>query len=370
MYSVWFFIIDRIAAWFGRFFLSGPRKESVPDLVSTILVSKYLGAGSVIAAVPLLSALRRRYPEAKIVLLTTGTVVQMAEILDVFDRIEIISPMKPFSALLTLLKLRKCVRANHTLVIDLELHSYFSHVLSAWFGGSYSAGLAMPYERVFWNYVCRCETKSPLHSCYDKVAEHLGAKIELSTEKPGCRITDSKRLVIAPFCSKLSLRRKWEEEKWSEFISLFLEKYGSWQVDIIGTPSDRDEAMKIIGAVPENLHHKVSCSCGRLKLKDAFALIREAGLFVSIDSAPLHFARLVGVPSVSLWGATEPGMLLRPMENCYEVQIFHREPCSPCVHRKKSCPAGRSCVGNISAAEVMAAAEKVLSCCVNGIEEN
>src|SRR5262245_33140359 len=41
-----------------------------PDTVREILVMKFLGLGSLLQATPLFQALRRRYPEARITLLT------------------------------------------------------------------------------------------------------------------------------------------------------------------------------------------------------------------------------------------------------------------------------------------------------------
>ena len=141
----------------------------------------------------------------------------------------------------------------------------------------------------------------------------------------------------------------------------FLEKYEQWQIYIIGSPEDRAAGMAMLEKLPENIRGKVRSCCGEMDLNTAFELIAKASLFVSVDSAPLHYARLKRVPAVSLWGARDPGILLRPQKGYPEVTIYNRQKCSPCVHRSAGrCPEGNGCVGKIAVEEVFSAVEKVI----------
>jgi ADP-heptose:LPS heptosyltransferase len=56
----------------------------------------------------------------------------------------------------------------------------------------------------------------------------------------------------------------------------------------------------------------------------------------------MHFGRLLGIPSVSFWGPTEPNSRLRPWAEIREEIHYQRLSCSPCVHLADNAP----CRGN------------------------
>ncbi len=60
---------------------------SSPEKVKTIVVSKYVGMGSILQATPLIRALRATYPEATIIFVTGVTCRRLVERLEHIDRI-------------------------------------------------------------------------------------------------------------------------------------------------------------------------------------------------------------------------------------------------------------------------------------------
>jgi ADP-heptose:LPS heptosyltransferase len=60
----------------------------------------------------------------------------------------------------------------------------------------------------------------------------------------------------------------------------------------------------------------------------------------SIDSALLHYGRLLGVRTISFWGPTDPGSLLRPEPGAAEEVHYRKLSCSPCVHLTQQPPCG------------------------------
>ena len=97
--------IDRILGTIGYHLLkrSVPERSKVrPETVKVIAVVKFLGGGSLTLAAPALLALKKRYPDAEFLLLTTPAVRANAELLGIYDRIFLFSPRKPFSAFKTL----------------------------------------------------------------------------------------------------------------------------------------------------------------------------------------------------------------------------------------------------------------------------
>ncbi len=78
-----------------------------------------------------------------------------------------------------------------------------------------------------------------------------------------------------------------------------------------------------------------------LSLPQQLALMRQMDAVISMDSANMHLAALLGVPVVSVWGATHPYAGFAPWgsDENLQVQIPKEElPCRPCtVYGKGSC---------------------------------
>jgi ADP-heptose:LPS heptosyltransferase len=69
------------------------------------------------------------------------------------------------------------------------------------------------------------------------------------------------------------------------------------------------------------------------------ARLRE---LLCVDSALLHFARLMGTPTTSYWGPSDPRTLLRPNASGADEIHYQKITCSPCVHLTRTAP----CNGN------------------------
>mgnify|MGYP003316851110 CR=1 FL=1 len=85
-------------------------------------------------------------------------------------------------------------------------------------------------------------------------------------------------------------------------------------------------------------YENVVSVAGRLPLEQELALISHLDLMVSMDSANMHLASLVGTPVLSVWGATHPyaGFL---GWNQSETNTIQKDlPCRPCsVFGNKPC---------------------------------
>jgi len=72
------------------------------------------------------------------------------------------------------------------------------------------------------------------------------------------------------------------------------------------------------------------------------ALIKRLSVLVGVDSGPKHLAVMQGIPTVTLFGPTDP-RIWDPMTQKHRV-IFMDLPCSPC--RDKKC-SGNPCMSEI-----------------------
>ena len=97
-------------------------------------------------------------------------------------------------------------------------------------------------------------------------------------------------------------------------------------------------------------------------LHEELALMKRLSVMVSMDSANLHFASLVALPVVSVWGATHPyagfmGYGQSP-ENAVQIDL----PCRPCsIYGQKPCMRGDwACLQNISPEQIINKVETVI----------
>lgn len=101
--------------------------------------------------------------------------------------------------------------------------------------------------------------------------------------------------------------------------------------------------------------------CGKLgSLHDEILLMSRLNAMISMDSANMHIASLVGVPVVSVWGATHPkaGFLGWGQDSSRVIQ--EDLPCRPCsVYGNKPCRFGDfRCLHQIQETEIV---EKTIS---------
>jgi heptosyltransferase-3 len=86
------------------------------------------------------------------------------------------------------------------------------------------------------------------------------------------------------------------------------------------------------------------------------AVLARAGVFVSGDTGPLHFAAGLGVPTISLFGPTSPARWAPIGE---KHRILTSGLCT-CEDNTAICTAPRHCLSTISPAQVSAALEQIL----------
>ncbi|MDR1980620.1 MAG: glycosyltransferase family 9 protein [Tannerellaceae bacterium] len=112
----------------------------------------------------------------------------------------------------------------------------------------------------------------------------------------------------------------------------------------------------------EAKYQRVRSVTGRYSLDNELALISSLDLLVSMDSANMHFASLVGTRVVSIWGATHPysgfyGYGQRP-EDAVQVEL----PCRPCsIYGNTTCYRGDwACMTQLTPGMILAKIEEAL----------
>ena len=149
---------------------------------------------------------------------------------------------------------------------------------------------------------------------------------------------------LAPFAAHAG--KIYPEEKMRDLIALLNQRHPSWRFFLFGG-GGRERDLLTAWAEP---FPKTQCVGTLLhSLDEELILMSRLDAMVSMDSANMHLASVVGTPVVSVWGATHPfaGFMGwgQPAENAIQVEDLPCRPCSvygntPCLRGDFACMAG------------------------------
>ena len=149
--------------------------------------------------------------------------------------------------------------------------------------------------------------------------------------------------------------KRWPLERFAEV----LRTVGGEQPDLewvfFGAPGEAamgEELSRLAGTVR---HRNL---VGKTRLSELITELRSCRLLLTNDTGTMHLAASLGVPTVSLFGSTEP-VLTGPVGDRHRV-LRHHVPCSPCF--KRECPFGHyDCMTGLTPARVATALREVLA---------
>jgi ADP-heptose:LPS heptosyltransferase len=165
---------------------------------------------------------------------------------------------------------------------------------------------------------------------------------------------DQPLIVLAPMTT-------WESRNWPArcYMQLgdALAKQG-YRTALISSPSTKEQ--KAVSEIAAQMQTPPLLALGSLTFRQMAALIARASLVVSGDTGPMHVAAAVGTPYLALFGPTP--VLGRAPQAGQGVSLAHAVPCGPCD--KEFCTqTGENvlrCLKLITVDEALAAAERLL----------
>lgn len=310
--------------------------------MNRILIIQTAFLGDVILATPVMSELKRLYPNAEIdVLVKKGneSLLQNNPNLNyvvTFDKSN--GKYKAIKRLIKQIRSRK-----YDLVVNLQR-----------FG---SSGLITALSGAKKKYGFK---KNPFSFTYSKKFEHeigngkhdvernlsiiqeFGA---VATKRPELFPTKAHFDKVKPFTSKpffcLAPASVWftkqlPQEKWIELIQKISEQ---GTVFLLGGKDDIQLCEEIIsGSGKENIQNLA----GQLNLLESAALMSKAVRNYVNDSGPLHLASAMNAPVTAFFCSTVPSFGFGPLSDDYEIkETTEKLDCRPCgIHGFKTCPKG------------------------------
>ena len=144
--------------------------------------------------------------------------------------------------------------------------------------------------------------------------------------------------------------KKWFPERFAEVADKLSENFSA-QVIIMGGKSDGETAQEVLKLANTKLINLT----GKTTLQEAIYIISQCRIFISNDSGLMHIAGALNIPTVAIFGSTNP-ITTAPVGN-KSVIVRHEVSCSPCL--KKKCPTDFRCMKMISVEDVLQVAENL-----------
>ena len=113
-------------------------------------------------------------------------------------------------------------------------------------------------------------------------------------------------------------------------------------------------------AIANNCPFAVINRIGRTSLDQLMDELAGCDALLTNDTGTMHLAAFLGVPTVAIFGSTEPA-LTSPLGDFHQV-LRHKVDCSPCFQRE--CPIDFRCMTRIEPAEAADAVYRVLGASV------
>jgi ADP-heptose:LPS heptosyltransferase/glycosyltransferase involved in cell wall biosynthesis len=323
----------------------------------TILIIKFGALGDVILSIPGIRALRRKFPDANLTLLTTAGVSEIFKDCPYLDRI-LIYPERGFKYCSLFRAVKSIRKIKPDISIDLQnnkisrLIAFFSSIYQRYgFANSKLSFLLNKAQPLPKTSLLPVEHQSYLLSKLG--IRNPDKELELWADKDALARVDN--FLKAHWISKnqplvainIAASSRWESKVWpiGKIIAL-IDEMGSYNIRFIitGAPLDKPAALKII----KNCKNRPIDAVGKTEISSLIALIKRSDVLLTSDSAPLHIAAAVRTPVLGLFGPTDP---LRHLPSGADVYFIKKDlNCGPCY--KNRCKKRVSCMSMITIEEV------------------
>jgi ADP-heptose:LPS heptosyltransferase len=165
-------------------------------------------------------------------------------------------------------------------------------------------------------------------------------------------------VLINPNSSELLPQRRWALENFAELARQVVNEWENTLVLITGSRSEREEALRMQESIG---HPRFRSFAGMHKLPTLIPLYNVAKVLVTNDSGPAHFSAITPIRSLVLFGPETP-RLYGSLGNTESITADLS--CSPCVmatNQKNSACNDPICMRMITPARVLASVRAVLN---------
>lgn len=165
-------------------------------------------------------------------------------------------------------------------------------------------------------------------------------------------ITTNDKLAVISAGARSHIKR-WPADKFAKLADRLITELG-FKVILVG---DKDD-IPVCDSVEKNMKNSAANLCSKTTLKTLAALLERASLVVSNDSAVMHLASYVDVPTLAVFGPTDENKY-GPWSQKNSVVKSYLD-CRPCMNAQ--CASSElACMEKIEVEEVFEAAKRLVS---------
>ena len=149
--------------------------------------------------------------------------------------------------------------------------------------------------------------------------------------------------------------KRWGADKFAKLIDILNEEFNC-PVILTGSSDEKN----ICRQIAQNTKTQVIDLCGSVDFRTAAALVKRSKMLICNDSAIMHTAVVFKVPSLAIFGPSNPLSLLP--QNRLNRWISAGLDCSPCYCNEifKGCPYDLACMEELSSEKVFEAVKELL----------
>jgi ADP-heptose:LPS heptosyltransferase len=349
-----------------------------PEKVRTIVIAKLVGMGSILRAFPMIEALRKRFPDARLILVTTTPLSIITERAPQFQEVLYVRDDSLINLFIdSVLLIIEMWRRRIDLYFNLEIYSEYASILAAASFSRNRYGFYLDstlFKQGIYTHLVYFNNSRTIDEIYCKLAESAGAITDLAPvmnisfireddrfelEKYFLSINfspDKPYLVINPNATDLRIERRWPLEYFSSLIDALVRGHGC-RIFLVGSKTEWQVSEKVLERTSSDTRWYATNISGRISFGATLELIRTTRLMITNDSGLLHIARCLHVPIISLWGPGVPAHYGGQSEKNHRIFYNPDIYCSPCIYKTDvpPCRGNNVCMKSISPSDIYTA---------------
>ena len=330
-----------------------------------ILILLFGAIGDVTRALPLLTRVRRGYPQAHIAWAVEPAAAPLLEAHPALNEVVLYNRSQGPGQFWPFLQ---TIRQKHfDLVLDLQRHAK-SGLVSLWSRAPVRLGFHRQNTKE-GNWLCNTHTLDPVPDFSLKLWQYLrfadalglpddGVQFDLRLQAEEERYIDTVLAATPQPYATFFLGSRWPSRFWfptatARVARTLQQEYGMGTV-LIGGQAEVPFASQVSAALGET---KATDLSGKTRVRDLIGIFSRTRLSIGPDSGPMHIAAAVGTPVISLWGATSP--IRSAPWGSEDFVLCGPAACSPCYTR--DCKIERACMQRITPEQVLEKARYILN---------
>jgi len=352
----WFWVHNRWKTPNPNFLLSNYRRETyvppgkAPLKPFRILVRSSNWLGDAVMSIPALRAIKAGRADIYL------AVAAPAKIADLWREVREVDEVIPLPSR-SLWKCASAIRRRGSWDVAVIFPNSLRSAMEAWLAG-------IPRRAGFAGHARRCllhqyPREKPARGIVHQSIHYLQLAATLGADLSGAmtptplhpRRNGELKIGLCPG-AEYGPAKRWPVERFAEVAQILTGELEAHWI-LFGTDAD-EEIGKSIARTLDATH--CQNRIGQTLLGDLIRELRDCHLLLTNDTGTMHLAAFLGIPTVSIFGSTEPrrSAPLGPLNKI----LRHHVECSPCYLRE--CPIDFRCMRAVTVDEVVAAIRETL----------